>query len=261
MGLSIRRNYLPNVTMLDDVCRYLSDKVSFKNNFEICVRAPEYKPYTGCDDYTKDKILAEQEKFLADLCSVEMRTALYQSHCYKNQSYFKDALGLDGADSCSVQADLDNATSHSQKCRLLEMERKCVRDRIRHTCGPAMTHVVDNLAFLRHELLYRPLFCPWYSYCKLNEFRCHDGKCLPGCLACDGRPHCFDSEDESGCSKFNMALSGTESATSRSQVQCANHSAAVMSTAAAKRDSELHSIHTKRRREEMAQQADHANYA
>ncbi|GFR76953.1 soft fertilization envelope protein 9 [Elysia marginata] len=138
-----------------------------------------------------------------------VRADLYQSHCYINQSYLKDTLGLDGADSCSVLADLDNAANHSQKCRLLEMERKCVRDRIRRTCGPAMTHVVDNLAFLRHELLYRPLFCPWYSYCKLNEFRCHDGKCLPGRLACDGRPHCFDSEDESEC-KLELISNLTE---------------------------------------------------
>ncbi|GFS22870.1 low-density lipoprotein receptor-related protein [Elysia marginata] len=38
-----------------------------------------------------------------------------------------------------------------------------------------------------------------WTFCEPGEFRCNDGVCIPGTLACDGYPNCMYNEDESGC--------------------------------------------------------------
>ncbi|GFS10102.1 low-density lipoprotein receptor-related protein 1B [Elysia marginata] len=122
---------------------------------------------------------------------------LSQSHCYHNAESVED-LRI-GTQDCA--APVHKVKDESEKCRLLEKERNCIRDRIRHECGPHMTHVVDNIAHIRHELLYRQYACPRYTFCKLGEFSCVQEKftCLPGKYACDGHIDCRLSEDETNC--------------------------------------------------------------
>ncbi|GFR80632.1 hypothetical protein ElyMa_000586000, partial [Elysia marginata] len=64
-----------------------------------------------------------------------------------------------------------------------------------------MTHVIDNIAHIRHVFLYWKFACQRYTFCKLGEFSCVQDKitCLPGKYACDGHIDCRSSEDETNC--------------------------------------------------------------
>lgn len=45
--------------------------------------------------------------------------------------------------------------------------------------------------------------------CRVGEFRCSDGSCIPDYLVCDGQRHCWDGSDEWGCPSELLNISIT----------------------------------------------------
>lgn len=53
-----------------------------------------------------------------------------------------------------------------------------------------------------HMLVYCPrvhLALPAVSLCLAPDYRCRDGRCVPGRLVCDGEFDCTDGGDEDSC--------------------------------------------------------------
>ncbi len=40
------------------------------------------------------------------------------------------------------------------------------------------------------------------ALCRRDQFRCANGQCIAGYLACNGAKNCFDGSDEMGCCEY-----------------------------------------------------------
>jgi hypothetical protein len=56
--------------------------------------------------------------------------------------------------------------------------------------------------------------------CRVNDFVCHNGRCLSRAFVCDGNDDCGDLTDETGCSASSSGGTKTGQACSRSQFSC-----------------------------------------
>ncbi|GFS09920.1 hypothetical protein ElyMa_004795200, partial [Elysia marginata] len=151
IGLSDEKDILPNVLHRHRICRDLdfSRGSPKRSTFSSCVADAKIGYWIN------SQTGFQQKEFINFFCSIETLEVLSKSHCYNNTESVEDLRNR--TQDCA--APVHEVNDDSDKCRLLKSERNCIRDLIRDDCGPHMTHIIDNIAHIRHELLYRQHAC------------------------------------------------------------------------------------------------------